>query len=360
MERLKRYEKQIVAVMSALVILVGGIFSTSFQADASATGVNNGIEYFVNYAEPATSDYEGYLNVLMRNTVSQELCVQTFFWYTCATKDSLESPAYLYLTIDSDMVAFVPAGSLSASGGFIAVSYFDQTGQLQYLGSSSSNTITWNSAFWGWEIVGYKYAGNVGTVNACIVNNQYNYTVYFSEDGTAVLLMDVISLLQQSNKTNSDIYNMVVQILYSSDEINVRLSDLQQYIKYTYYEVYDLRQKVIDLLNAQMQTNNWLQDIWISIQKFFNPSVDEQEENEKFESETSESSGTINELNQQNKTEKVDINSASSSVDKNIDVDSIGSYGLVLANITENEYILQMLLMVFAIGLVAYVLFGKK
>lgn len=81
---------------------------------------------------------------------------------------------------------------------------------------------------------------------------------------------------------------------------------------------------------------------------------------EKFESDTKTQSDKINELNQQNNTNKIDAEQASSDVDAHIDAEAIGNYGTVLSVFTGNTHILQYILIVLAVALIAYVLFGKR
>lgn len=110
----------------------------------------------------------------------------------------------------------------------------------------------------------------------------------------------------------------------------------------------------------QEESNSWLGKIWNSIQQFFNPDEEDKEESDKLQSESNDKTDKLDDLNEQNKTDKTDIGDASNSVDENVDLESIDNYGNVLSVITENQYILQILLLVFSVALVAYVLFGKK
>ena len=79
-----------------------------------------------------------------------------------------------------------------------------------------------------------------------------------------------------------------------------------------------------------------------------------------FKQNSSSQSSKLDSLNQQNKVDKVNIDTASGTVDDYIDDNAISNYGVVLSTFTGNAKVLQMLLIVLAVGLVSYVLFGKR
>lgn len=119
-----------------------------------------------------------------------------------------------------------------------------------------------------------------------------------------------------------------------------------------------VQQKIYD---AQEESNTWLEKIWTSIQRFFKgDNAEDDAKVEEFGNETTSQSNKINDLNQQNKVEKVDPSGASSNVDSHIDTEAIGNYGTVLSVFTGNTHILQYILIVLAVALIAYVLFGKR
>ena len=79
-----------------------------------------------------------------------------------------------------------------------------------------------------------------------------------------------------------------------------------------------------------------------------------------FQQNSSSQSSQLGQLNQENKVDKIDINNASTTVDSNIDLNAVGSSGVVLSSLTGHQKILTMLLGVTAISLIAYVFFGKR
>ena len=79
-----------------------------------------------------------------------------------------------------------------------------------------------------------------------------------------------------------------------------------------------------------------------------------------FQDSSDGQSDKLNDLNEQNKMDKIDVDSASSSVDANIDGNAISNYGVVLSSITGSSKVVQMLLITLSVGLVSYVLFGKR
>ena len=81
---------------------------------------------------------------------------------------------------------------------------------------------------------------------------------------------------------------------------------------------------------------------------------------EDFKENSDNQSDALNDLNEQAQAEKIDINSTSSLVDNNLDVNVDSRYGVLLANFTGNSHILTMMLAVASMGLISYVLFGKR
>lgn len=108
------------------------------------------------------------------------------------------------------------------------------------------------------------------------------------------------------------------------------------------------------------ESNSWLEKIWNSIQQFFSGNDEDKTETEEFVSNSSTQADKLNGLNEQNKTDKPDIESTSSAVDEYIDADAIASYGTVLSSVTNNDYVVRMIMIVLSVGIIAYVLFGKR
>lgn len=367
MKRLLGYGKKMVSLMCAVMIVAVGIFSTSFDSNASAAGVNNGVEFFVNYAEPATSDYEGYITLLLRNNITGEYAVETLFWYCCATFNDYINPCFMTIEMTPYAIQFAPGGNYGAEASY-SITDIDPTGRFSALFTSSTSRYNLNFAGYNWTIMAYKYAGNVNGFNASGINNSANlFSVYFSEDGSAMLLMDIISLLHSINNTDSSILSTVYSILLSVDGVENQLSSVISYLQSVDLklssissQLQSIYNKAEEILNEQKKSNTWLGKIWDSIQEFFNPDSADKNKTDSFQTESESQKNEIDDLNEQNQTEKVDVNNAVSDVEANINYDDMAQYGGVLATITNNEYILQLILVVVSIAIIAYVLFGKR
>lgn len=359
MERLKRYNKQIVAFVSAFVVLVGGVLSTSFQSVASSE-MNKGYVFDLNYAEPSTSDNQGYVCIFTQSS-SGIYGVTTYFWNTLAVVSGQDSPAYGILTFSGNTFNFAIGGVTNSASGYYSITQIGDTGNWWNIKNSSSETLTVDFGSQGKTILGFHYKGNVGSCNTLSMNS---FTVYFSSDSSAIYLRDVWDLIHATYYQNEEIISEL-ETLYSLQ--SNRLSQVVSWLETINgnatlidNKLYQLIQKGNEILEEERKQTTWLEKIWNSIQEFFNPSEEEKTDSEQFDSETTEKSDEIGGLVEESKTEKPDVEDMSNSIDSNLDMTSANEYGAVLLNITENEYILQMLLIVVTVAIIAYVLFGKR
>ena len=79
-----------------------------------------------------------------------------------------------------------------------------------------------------------------------------------------------------------------------------------------------------------------------------------------FQDKSSSQGSQLGQLTQDSQVNKIDINSASSTIDSNIDMDNVGEYGVLLSTFTNNSRILSLILISLSVALVAYVFFGKR
>lgn len=373
MERLKRYSEQVVALMSALVVMFGGVLSTSFHVKAESSNPTvAGEEFWVNYAQPSTSDTQGYLNLYLQHKETGLKVVTTIFWYCIATVNAADSPCGVYIEIYDDVVKIGPYTTTGATAAFISVSRYHSTGSLVNCHASSSSAYK-ESFSANWNILGYKYNGNVATFASDIGSGEY-FTIYYSEEETAEILRDIYSQLLRDYNVSSDILNEVSNIYNSVDGLENQLSNVVSYLRSIDSDVGFINSKLQTLLNRAdtiienqerqitvlKRVQTWLEKIWNSIQEFFNPTDEDKAETDEFSSDSSEQSDKINDLNEQNETEKPDVDSTSSAVDENIDYDAMTEFGGVLGVITNNEYILQMILVAVSVLIISYILFGKR
>lgn len=362
---LSRYRKQIMSVLMALVM--AGSICFFEPMTVNAIGLNNGIEFYVNYPEPATSDYEGYIILLLRNNNTGEYALETLFWYCCATFNDYYNPCYMTVDLNPTLISFSPGGN-TGSDSIYSISDIDATGRYSHLFHSSTERYYLNLGMFGWTIMSYKFAGNLNILNATGVDNTSNlFTVYFSQDGSAMLLMEIISLLQSSISIDSSILQQVTNIIGSVDGLENQLTSVINYLKSVDDKLPDIQDKLQniydkldEILEEEKKQTSWLEKIWNSIQEFFSPSTEDQEVTDSLKENSQSQSNQLNDLNEQSKVEKVDPGSASASVDSYIDTAAVGTYGTVLSTFTGNNTVLQYLLIVFAVAFIGYVLFGKR
>lgn len=364
MERLKRHNKQIVAIMSALVVLFGGVLSTSFNVSATDTYETSAV-YYVNYARPSVSDTSGYVNILLSDGT-----MNTYFWNVMGmTEDGDYIPMKVSIILDSNKITFSPYGNLNFAYSFhLNIYNINKYGlffNIHSADNSGSNKNTVHTRSFVSTVVGYQVYGN-GIVQDNVGCTR-RFEVHYAEDGSAELLMKVVNLLGTNNIANNEIMDTLHGILSSAESVENQLFSVIEYLKSVDSELdiissilEDIYVRADELLEEQKKTNNWLEKIWNSIQEFFNPSDKEKTDSEQFDSETTEKSDEIGGLLEESKTEKPDVGDMSNSIDSNLDMTSANEYGAVLLNITENEYILQMIVIVVTVAIIAYVLFGKR
>ena len=359
MKRLLGYRKKIVSLMCAVMIISIGVLSTSFYSNASE--MDKGRVFDLNYAEPSTGEHQGYICLYTVDS-SGVYGIVTYFWNTIATVNSgYESPTYAYLTINSNSFKFQVAGGGSASG-FYSITQIGATGNWWNIKNSATESFTSDFGT-SRTILGFHYKGNVGTVSGNTMSTN-PFTVYFCSDSSAIYLRDVWDLIHATYYQNEEMISDL-EALYSLQ--SNRLSQVVSWLESINgnstlidSKLYQLIQKGNEILDEQKKTNTWLGKIWDSIQEFVNPSNNDSQKTDDFNNESNAQKSEIDDLNEQNQVDKVDVDSATAQVDANIDYDNMAQYGGVLATITNNSYVLQMILIVVSIGIIAYVLFGKR
>lgn len=114
------------------------------------------------------------------------------------------------------------------------------------------------------------------------------------------------------------------------------------------------------ILAKTEETNSWLEKIWNSIQEFFTPKDEDKDSSDKFKEDSAEQGEVIDDLNEENKVEKIDPDDLDATIDENIDIEDMSDFSGVLALITNDKYVLQMLLIALTLIIVAYVFYGKR
>jgi len=351
--------------MCAVMVISIGILLTSFNSYASAVGTNFGIEYFVNHPEPTIGDNAGYITMLCRFRSTGEKSIQTFFWTSYAFNSVGEELKHtIDLTVTNDYLKFGLSAPSTVTSARYTVNNYNQTGRFHQVAQFSG---AWEWRDSDWDILAYKVSGNAHIISSSIVNENNPFTVFFSTDGSSILLMDVISLLQSNNSIDSSIMNTVSGILNSVDGVENQLSSVISYLQSVdsklssiSSQLQQIYNKADEILNEQKKSNTWLGKIWDSIQEFINPKSEDSSKTDEFQDSSNAQKNEINDLNEQNQVDKVDVDSASEQIDSNINYDNMSEYGGVLASVTNNSYVLQMILVVVSIAIIAYVLFGKR
>lgn len=385
MKRLKGYSKK---VTLAILFFVTGVFLTSFDSFASSD-----FDFIYNSAQPTCGEGQGYLVLLMHNGNAFNTRLYSFM-SSAVNSNGVYTPASSQINITSDYVEFNIHTNNSAVSGFHAVYYIAQSGNMTLIGASDSNKIGFTPT--GGEIIGWQVYGNgyvssntqntsqywsvnfrggdamnvyaleiVDALNDFIVSNGENTEAINSKlESLEQYLNDILNESTSSKNFLSSIYNGTIEIL---DYTTLIFSNVEwgfQMIEEKMTDIYDcldrIEMQLVDV-NAKLdETNSWLYDIWDSIQNFFNPRDEDIETTDKFTEDNNAQSDKLNDLNEQNKVDKVDPGNASGSVDAYIDENAILNYGVMIQIFTNHEYILKCIMVVLAVGLVSYVLFGKK
>lgn len=215
-------------------------FSSGIESKAS----NSGLEFYLNYAEPATSDTQGYISVLLQHS-NGAFAVATWFWNTYATINGVVSPVYADVTITDTYLSIRPAGfNVAGVSAYFNVVQIGTTGNFSQDWVSSSSAFEFYLSNYDWTVRGWKGAGNIGNIYSPISSLQ-DFTVYFSEDGTAKILQQQLEVL-----------------------MGLQGSDAQV-------------QQKIDETNDYLEEQNQLQEEGNKLQEEANQIAEEQKENEK-------------------------------------------------------------------------------
>lgn len=300
MKSLSRCSEKIVSLMMITIMtLTIVVCSFSFESNASEA-------FYVDYNEPTSNENSGYINILARSKITGVKMLHTFYWtiepYTQSDASSL-SATHMSINITNNGTVTFNAYCSASVKAHVTIMFYDGNGNVEsnYINDTIPSgeifrTYSLNSSSM-YYYEGYQVFGNYGNIT-------------------------------------SDFGSSFFTVVYGDTKKEIE---------------------------EQKESNTWLQKIWTSIQKFFkgDNAVDDTKV-EEFNSTSKEQSETLNDLNEQNKTDKIDVDSTSSEVESNIDTDAIGNYGTVLSVFTSNAHILQYILIVLAVALIAYVLFGKR
>jgi len=253
---LKRSKALILCMMLCMGLLV-----PTFDSEAS------GLEFYLDYAEPAASESNGYFTVLLRNDNTGAYEINTFFWYCVASASGSESPCYANITIKPTDLTFTIAGVGSATGAYYCLSQWNEFGRCSIVNASSSSPFVWSFSRWGRTCLAYKYSGNVGQlVNSGVFGDSYPFSVYFDENGSSILLQGILSALMEIRNLDSSILTTVNSILSSVDGVENQLSTLTTYLRGAIGQLdtklANLLDKADRLIQEQEESNTWLEKIF--------------------------------------------------------------------------------------------------
>lgn len=179
--------------------------------------------------------------------------------------------------------------------------------------------------------------GALNEIKLLIGQNQNLMQTYYPKLNELLLRLTHIDLDMDS------LIDLADSIITELEEVNTELDSITD-------EIHD---NTGVLVNIRTELNTLRKSL-------VNSSDDDKSTTDGFKQDSDLQSSELNNLNQQTQVDRIDVDSASGSVDDNLDVEVDANYGVLLSTFTENKNILTMLLAVASMGLISYVLFGKR
>lgn len=329
----KRSEKRILVTMLAFLCLFN-----QFSTDVSASTSLGSVVYDFSYTFPVVyGTYDNSIEVTSCKTFACNLpaaaSVGSYYVVTVAGNPS-RNTEFKYVQ-QEDTKQFVDIEYVFTYGGlnYEGSGVYNTSFLIEGMNTSSMSLeiycTTLLSPYWASD--GYVYANESQTYFS------WNPTVYLhryepEELPLAKQLVQIVNYLNNISSSNTNISNNTA---YITEKLHAIMGDVDS-LENKVSLLYDLLVEVFGQDNADKIVMD------------------------KFEQNSSSQSSQLGQLNQENKVDKIDINNASSTVDSNINLDAVGSSGVVLSVLTGHQKILTMLLGVTAISLIAYVFFGKR
>lgn len=253
-------QKKVVSLLCALFMVSALFFVPSFSSNAASVR-----QFEVSYAEPGTSDTQGYINLLFKNDSTSDYMIWTYFWYCAAEKNGVVSPCYAVIDLKPTSFTFSVGGVGSATSAYYNLNAIYALGQFGNI--KASGTSAYSRTFSGWTIVGCKFAGNVGEFNSTIGDTEFS--VLYSKDASAILLQDIFNVLNESASLDADLYNVVYDIYNSVDSVEGKLNSVVTYLKSVDSKLgtissslSSLYARAGEILEEQKETNTWLEKIF--------------------------------------------------------------------------------------------------
>lgn len=340
---------------------------------------------YLDYAEPTVSENSGYVAIKMASGN-----VLTFFWSAYSESgylndpDSLNTGASLVIKDKSVSITILTDTNLITDVDNVKTQYtignYVSSGKMSILksGAAVDTNPTYTYTFTGSSsIVGFTYKGNVSLVTDQLASNDYPIVV-FGDDVTGQYIADLYLLVSSNNLLMQTYFPKLnqLQLLVSGskeqlellvsitedllDELIATGNYISDYLPYLLNIHQTLSRIDYDVNSIDTNVNN----IYIrlgAIRDLLTESTGSDSERvDDFKEDSDSQSDSLNDLNDQTEVDKIDVDNASDSVDDNLDIEVDANYGVLLSAITENKNILTMLLAVASMGLISYVLFGKR
>ena len=278
-EKLRRYSKKIMVFVCSLMIFCGSIFSFSFESKASETEVMpTGLEFYLNYPEPSTSDTQGYIHVLLFNSDTRNYYVVTYFWSIMTSNDEAvpTSNQGMVTMTDTSFEFNIMAQPNGVDGVFYTLYHINARGEYRCVQATSSGKYKrdWDVIYQGdVQLLGWKAGGNAYVTAPHFTTD---FTCFYSDDGSAALLMDILDYMHTINSQNilssHDLWTQLSLILNEAESIDEQITNILDYLERyetkldSFSDDFDYLKKRADRIVAlQKDTNTWLEKIYDKI-----------------------------------------------------------------------------------------------
>lgn len=357
MERLKRYNKKILALMSAFIVLVGGIFSTSFQSYAANVAYNS------VYAEPELDGNSGYL--LTHTTPNGVGKLTIYYWKITPSTGNTVNPR-MDIIINSSNISFTPLCDGDGSGvvgrAYVVLYRMDDDGSITRVHNSLfdasqnfyvSTTVPHASSVFGnyGSVANTVHGSTVPSVTVTWGGTVNNYNLI------ADVYNSVMNIYHQSVGTNARLDEMIRQLNILTSEIdNVEETLNSMYsLMSQYYDSFDshlqnIYNRLGEQLDEQKKSNTWLEKIWNSFQEFLGMQGEESTEELEGKEESEELTEKEDELLNDDTLNTDDL-------ELDLDTNSSGTiWSMVDRLVQSNEKVFTALISILTLGVVALIL----
>lgn len=374
MENKRAWKNRIMAFVMVAVVMVS-VFSTTLVTHAaeSVTIIQDAFE------EPYVGDNAGYVNVLVEDkggdryvfTYSWNITVLSSIDNNASTSKeyitSFDSAMNIEVVTEYDQIKFMPFVSVPWNNTGLNTAIVTLN---RFTGGGTGNTMTSRQftcdgddvifhALPSATVIGIQVKGNYGTLKTDITTvdgtNSWGqpFNVIWADDNTFLKVFKDVSsnveLIFNNVRLNTSYLANI------KDTVSSEFNTLNKFVSNISDDVSNMLSKITSHFpNVESVLDN------INRRLGYLVNSPDTEETEEFEQSNNEQADKLNGLNEQSKVEKVEPGNVANDVGGYIDGNAVANYGTVLAIFTNNNYVLDCLLVVFAMALVSYVLFGKK